>query len=646
MPEKFYLTTAITYASKKPHVGNVYEFVLSDAIVRFKRMQGFDVFFLTGTDEHGQKIEDVARENGRTPKEHADIITQGIKDTQALINISYNKFIRTTDDYHEKAVQRIFRKLYDQGDIYKGEYKGLYCVACESFYTESQLIDGRCPDCGREVKPAREEAYFFKMSKYQDRLMKYIEENPDFIRPESRKREMINNFLKPGLQDLCVSRSSFKWGIPVDFDPGHVVYVWVDALSNYITALGYSPETPDAELYKKYWPADVHVIGKDILRFHTIYWPIILMALGEPLPKSVFGHPWMLMGADKMSKSTGNVLYTDDLVKIFGTDAIRWYMLSAMPYAQDGSITIDDVVSLYNSDLANNLGNLVNRTVSMQNQYFGGAVQAPSGEETPEDKDLRETAKAAVGNFAACLNDYHTADAIREIVALARRCNKYIDETMPWVLAKNEAGKTRLGAVLYNLLENIRKLAIMLSPLIPETAAKIFEQIGAGGDIQTWASAALEDGIKPGGKVGAAAPLFSRLKEKETHEAFQALTDKAEAPALAAKAAKAELVDISDFAKLSLVCAEIKTCEPVPKSDKLYKLRLDDGQGGRQLVSGIAKWYTPEDLIGRKIILIANLKPAKLRGVVSEGMLLAADAGDAASVVFLDESVPVGAKIR
>ena len=468
---KFYITTAIAYTSRKPHIGNSYEIVLTDALARYKRLQGYDVFFLTGTDEHGQKIEEYAEAAGVTPKEYVDKVSGEIKAICDLLNTTYDKFIRTTDDYHEKAVQKIFRKLYDKGDIYKSEYEGLYCTPCESFWTEAQLVDGKCPDCGREVKPAKEEAYFFKLSKYQKQLEEYIESNPNFIYPESRKKEMLNNFIKPGLQDLCVSRSSFKWGVPVDFDDKHVIYVWIDALSNYITALGYDPDG-SSELYKKYWPADVHIIGKDIVRFHTIYWPIMLMALGEPLPKQVFGHPWLLFGTDKMSKSRGNVIYADDLVELFGVDAVRYYLLSEMPYTSDGSITYETMIERFNSDLANTLGNLVNRTIAMTNKYFGGVIQAPS-EAEDVDGELKDTAISTVKKVDELLSTYRVSDALEAIFSLAKRSNKYIDETMPWALAKDESKKERLGTVLYNLLESIRFISVLISPFMPETAEKI-----------------------------------------------------------------------------------------------------------------------------------------------------------------------------
>lgn len=640
--KKYYITTAIAYTSRKPHIGNSYEIVMTDAIARYKRMQGYDVFFLTGTDEHGQKIEEYAKQSGVTPKEYVDKVAGEIKETCDLLNTTYDHFIRTTDDYHEKAVQKIFKKLYEQGDIYKGSYEGMYCTPCESFWTESQLVDGKCPDCGREVKKAKEEAYFFRMSKYQKQLEKYIEDNPDFIFPEQRKNEMVNNFIKPGLQDLCVSRTSFKWGIPVDFDPDHVVYVWIDALSNYITALGYSPDG-SGDNYKKYWPADVHIIGKDILRFHTIYWPIMLMALGEPLPKQVFAHPWLLFGSDKMSKSRGNVIYADDLVKLIGVDAVRYYLLSEMPYVSDGSITYETVFERYNSDLANTLGNLVNRTVAMSNKYFDGQVMAPSAQE-PLDEQLKDAALAAVENVDKLLSKYRVSDALEAILSLARRSNKYIDETAPWVLAKDEDKKERLGTVLYNLLESIRFIAILVSPFMPETAEKIFKQINT--QVTSYDSLKEFGGLKAGEKVGTAEPLFSRLDSEKL------LADIAEAAKKAQEAEKPKKeieqkpeITIDDFAKVELRVAKVEACEPVKKAKKLLKLTLDDGAGKRTVASGIAQYYKPEDLIGHNVILVANLKPAKLCGVESCGMILAADSSDSVKVIFADD-MEVGSTVR
>lgn len=643
--KKYYITTAIAYTSRKPHIGNSYEVVMTDALARYKRLQGYDVFFLTGTDEHGQKIEEYAKNAGVTPKEYVDKVSGEIKDICRILNISYNHFIRTTDDYHEKAVQKIFRKLYEQGDIYKGSYEGMYCTPCESFWTEAQLVDGKCPDCGREVKKAEEEAYFLKLSKYQKQLEDYIENNPDFIYPEQRKKEMVNNFIKPGLQDLCVSRTSFKWGIPVDFDEGHIVYVWIDALSNYITALGYSPDG-SGENYKKYWPADVHVIGKDILRFHTIYWPIMLMALGEPIPKQVFAHPWLLFGTDKMSKSRGNVIYADDLVNLIGVDAVRYYLLSEMPYTSDGSITYETVFERYNSDLANTLGNLVNRTVAMSNKYFDGEIKAPTAYEAVDD-ELKAAALKAVSELDRLLSEYRMSDALDSVMALARRSNKYIDETAPWVLAKDESTKERLGTVLYNLLECIRYIAVLISPFMPETAEKIFEQINT--DVKNYESLDNFGGLEVGGKVGAAVPLFSRLDSKKLLDDIALAAAKAQqAEKAAVNTAKAEEkpeISIDDFAKVELRVAKVKACAPVKKAKKLLKLTLDDGTGERTVASGIAQYYKPEDLIGHNVILVANLKPAKLCSIESCGMILAADSGNSVKVIFADD-MEVGSTVR
>ena len=644
---KFYITTAIAYTSRKPHIGNSYEIVMTDAIARYKRLQGYDVFFQTGTDEHGQKIEEIAAAEGITPKQHVDRVAGEIREICDLLNTTYDKFIRTTDPDHERVIQKIFKKLYDQGDIYKGHYEGMYCTPCESFWTESQLIDGKCPDCGREVKPAREEAYFLKLSKYQKQLEEYIEANENFIYPESRKKEMLNNFIKPGLQDLCVSRTSFKWGIPVDFDPKHVVYVWLDALANYITGIGYDPDG-SSEQYKKYWPADVHIIGKDIVRFHTIYWPIMLMALGEPLPKQVFGHPWLLFGTDKMSKSRGNVIYADDLVDLFGVDAVRYYLLAEMPYASDGSITYENMIERYNADLANTLGNLVNRTIAMTNKYFDGVVQP--GDVTEElDGELKALAVETVGKVDKLLSEYRVSDTLDAIFTLAKRCNKYIDETAPWALAKDESKKARLGTVLYNLLESIRFVAVLLSPFLPETSEKILAQINT--NIKDYDSLSAFGALKAGTVVGKAEPLFARIDAKEMLEKIEA---RAEAAQEAAKEENAEVeeaeglakIGIEDFSKVELKVAEIKDCEPVKKAKKLLKLTLDDGsKTPRTVASGIAKWYKPEELIGHKVIVVSNLKPAVLCGVESNGMILAADAGDEAKVVFVD-GMPNGAKIR
>lgn len=643
--EKFYITTAIAYTSRKPHIGNSYEIVLTDAIARYKRMQGYDVFFLTGTDEHGQKIEEYAKNAGVSPKEYVDKVAGEIREICDLLNTTYDKFIRTTDDYHEKVVQKIFRKLYEQGDIYKSEYEGMYCVPCESFFTESQVVDGKCPDCGRELVPTKEEAYFLRLSKYQKQLEDYIESNPDFIYPESRKKEMVNNFIKPGIQDLCVSRSSFKWGVPVDFDDNHVIYVWIDALSNYITALGYDPDG-SSEQFNKYWPAEAHIIGKDILRFHTIYWPIMLMALGLELPKKVFGHPWLLFGTDKMSKSKGNVIYADDLVKKFGVDAIRYYLLSEMPYAADGSITYTTIIERYNSELANTLGNLVNRTVAMSNKYFGGEVLAP---EAPEavDEELKKTVLGSVDTVEKCMEDFHVADALEAIFAAARRSNKYIDETTPWLLAKDEEKRSRLGTVLYNLLESIRIIAVQLKPFMPETSDKILAQLNT--DISSYESVKSFGALEVGKHVGTATPLFNRIDaekmleeiEKETAVSEAALEDgeKEEIPGVAK-------IGIEDFAKVELKVAKIKDCVPVKRAKKLLELTVDDGNGLRTVASGIAKWYKPEELVGRNIVLVSNLKPATLCGIESCGMILAADcADDDVKVIFVDD-IPVGAKIR
>ena len=642
MARKFYITTAIAYASRKPHTGNDYEIIFTDAIARYHRLIGDDVFMLTGTDEHGQKIQELAEQNHIKPQEYADQITGSIKENYRNLNISNDKFIRTTDDYHEAVVKKVFKKLYEQGDIYKSEYEGWYCTPCESFWTETQVENGCCPDCGRPVKKTKEEAYFFRMSKYQDRLMQYIEEHPDFIQPESRKKEMINNFLKPGLQDLCVSRTTFTWGVKVDFDPKHVIYVWIDALLNYITALGYDPDG-SSENFKKYWPCDVHVIGKDILRFHTIYWPIMLMALGIELPKKVFGHPWLLFGNDKMSKSKGNVMYSSDLAKLFGVDGLRYYVLSEMPYAQDGSITYETLISRYNSDLANTLGNLVNRTIAMTNQYFGGSIHKPSTV-LDIDQNLIHACLDTVTQYAKSMDEFHVADAADAIMALARTSNKYIDDTTPWVLAKEETTKSRLNDVLYNLLESIRYIAVLISPFMPETSEKIFAQLNC--NVKSYDSLSQFGGL-PEGTVGKATPLFARIDEKKMMAELQK-----EAEALKAKNAEKETVEgvvigIEDFAKVNLQVALIKDCEKVEKSDKLLKLQLDNGQGGRQVVSGIAKWYQPADLIGKKVIVVANLKPVKLRGVESNGMILAADCpNDDVKVIFVDDSIPQGSKIR
>ena len=640
--EKFYITTAIAYTSRKPHIGNSYEIVLTDAIARYKRLQGYDVFMLTGTDEHGQKIEEYAKSANVTPKEYVDKIAGEIKSICDLLNTSYDKFIRTTDDYHEKVVQKIFKKLYEQGDIYKGTYEGLYCTPCESFWTESQLVDGKCPDCGREVKPAKEEAYFLKLSKYQKQLEEYIETNEHFIYPEARKKEMLNNFIKPGLQDLCVSRTSFKWGVPVDFDDKHVIYVWVDALSNYITAIGYDPDG-SSEQYKKYWPADVHIIGKDIVRFHTIYWPIILMALGEPLPKQVFGHPWLLFGEDKMSKSRGNVIYADDLVNLLGVDAVRYYLLSEMPYASDGSITYETIIERYNSDLANTIGNLVNRTIAMQNKYFDGVICEPT-EAEDVDNELKQFALDTVKKIEKCFETYRVADAIEAVLNLAKRSNKYIDETMPWALAKDESKKARLGTVLYNLLETIRYIAVLLSPFMPETAEKIFAQMNC--DIKDYDSLETFGSTKAGVTVNKAAALFARIDaEKMLEEIAQKQAEKEE-PAKPEIEGLAEIA-FDDFAKVELRVAKVMECEPIKKAKKLLKLKVDDGTSElRQVVSGIAPWYKPEDLIGKSVVIVANLKPAKLCGEISNGMILAGDTSDGNVKVLFVDGLDAGTQLR
>lgn len=650
---KFYITTAIAYTSRKPHIGNSYEIVLTDAIARYKRLQGYDVFFLTGTDEHGQKIEEYAKAAGITPKEYVDNVAGEIKAICDTLNTTYDKFIRTTDDYHEKVVQKIFKKLYEQDDIYKSEYEGLYCTPCESFWTESQLVDGKCPDCGREVTKAKEEAYFLRLSKYQKQLEEYIESNDNFIYPESRKKEMLNNFIKPGLQDLCVSRTSFKWGIPVSFDDKHVIYVWIDALSNYITALGYDPDG-NGELYNKYWPADVHIIGKDIVRFHTIYWPIMLMALGEPLPKQVYGHPWLLFGEDKMSKSKGNVIYADELSKLIGVDAVRYYLLSEMPHANDGSISYGTIIERYNSDLANTLGNLVNRTVAMTNKYFEGTVMAPTRPDAI-DEDLKAFALETVKNVEKNIDTYHIADAVEAVMNLAKRCNKYIDETAPWALAKDENQKERLGTVLYNLLEGIRYIAVLSYAFMPETSKAILSQINC--DNADYDSLSQFGALKAGNKVGTATPLFARIDAEKMMAEIEAQQKAAQESEKSYEETlqeqkKAEIegiakIGIDDFAKVDLRVAKITDCEPVKRAKKLLKLTLNDGTGTpRTVASGIAKWYKPEDLIGKSVIVVSNLKPAVLCGVESQGMILAADCSqEDVKVIFVD-GIPEGSKVR
>ena len=630
--EKFYMTTAIAYTSGKPHIGNTYEIVLADSIARFKRQQGYDVFFQTGTDEHGQKIELKAEEAGITPKEYVDNVSTEIKRIWDLMNTSYDKFIRTTDDYHEKQVQKIFKKLYDQGDIYKGHYEGMYCTPCESFFTESQLVDGKCPDCGRPCTPAKEEAYFFKMSKYAPRLIKYINEHPKFIQPVSRKNEMMNNFLLPGLQDLCVSRTSFKWGIPVSFDPKHVTYVWLDALTNYITGIGYDCDGNSDEKFKKYWPADLHLIGKDIIRFHTIYWPIFLMALGLPLPKQVFGHPWLLQGDGKMSKSKGNVLYADTLVDFFGVDAVRYFVLHEMPFENDGVISWDLMVERMNSDLANILGNLVNRTVSMTNKYFGGVVENKGAAE-PVDEELKATVLETVKKVDEKMNKLRVADAITEIFNIFRRSNKYIDETTPWTLAKDEAKKDRLATVLYNLTEAITIGASLLFSFMPGTSEKILAQLNTE-------KRALEDmntfGLYPSGNKVTEKPeiLFARMDIKDVMEKVEAMKaaaaaenkeEKKEEEKPGMDVEKKPEITYDDFAKLQFQIGEIVKCEEVPKSKKLLCSQVKIGSETRQILSGIKAWYKPEDMVGRKVMVVTNLKPAKLAGMSSEGMILCAE---------------------
>ena len=634
---KFYITTAIAYTSRKPHIGNTYEIVLTDAIARWRRFCGDDVFFLTGTDEHGEKIQQIAEKEGITPKMHVDKIAGEIREIADMLNISYDKFIRTTDDYHVEAVKKIFKKLYDQGDIYKSEYEGWYCTPCESFWTETQLVDGKCPDCGREVHKTKEQAYFLRLSKYQDKLVEYIESHPDFIQPESRKKEMINNFIKPGLQDLCVSRSSFSWGIPVEFDPGNVIYVWIDALSNYITALGYSPDKK-GELYEKYWPADVHIIGKDILRFHTIYWPIMLLALGEPLPKQVFGHPWMLFGEEKMSKSRGNVIYAEDLVRHFGVDAVRYYSLHEMPFANDGTITYEVFINRYNSNLANSLGNLVNRTVAMINKYFGGVLQ-PGNTGGEFDDDLKAVCLAAAGRIEEKMKTFHVADSLDEIWKIVDRANKYIDETTPWILAKNEADMPRLGTVLYNLAEAIRIIAALLGSFMPDAAEKIAAQLGT--DLLDFGSTKSFGALKAGDKVGEAVPIFARIDlEKKLEElAAENEEDKIEL------APFKDFCEFDDFLKLDLRVGKVIECERVKKSEKLLRFTLQTGSETRQILSGIAKFHTPEELIGKNVIFIANFKPRKMMGLESQGMILSAEFGEELSVLTTLKDIQSGAEI-
>lgn len=639
--KKFYITTAIAYTSRKPHIGNAYDIVLADMIARYKRQRGYDVYLQTGSDEHGQKIEEYAKNAGISPKEYVDNVSDQIKAVWNSLDTKYDRFIRTTDSDHERAVQKIFKKLYEQGDIYKGTYEGKYCVPCESFFTPSQLVDGKCPDCGREVTDAHEDAYFLRLSKYQDRLLEYYEQHPDFIQPESRRNEMINNFLKPGLSDLCVSRSSFKWGIPVEFDPGHVIYVWIDALSNYITGIGYDPDG-STEQFERLWPADLHVIGKDIVRFHTIYWPIILMALGLELPRQVLGHPWVLVGEDKMSKSKGNVIYADDLAARFGADAVRYYLLSEIPFTQDGTITYESFMNKYNTDLANTLGNLVNRTVAMTHKYFGGSVKAPAAE-NEADRELIKTAAETVERYTDRMNAYRSAEAVDAVMNLAKRCNKYIDETTPWSLAKDENERPRLETVLYNLLECIRLLGVLLKPIIPSSSAAIAEQLGTDCAEETF-------GAVREFNAGEAKPLFARvdvpkvLEELEAEHKAELEKEKNAKPENLVSFAE---IAIEDFAKIELRTAEITACESVKKAKKLLKLTLNDGSGApRTVVSGIAPWYTPEQLTGHTVIVVANLKPAKLCGVESNGMILAADAGENDVRVIFADGIPAGSRVR
>ncbi|MBU5459978.1 methionine--tRNA ligase [Anaerostipes sp. MSJ-23] len=644
----YYITTAIAYTSGKPHIGNTYEIVLADSIARYKRMEGYDVFFQTGTDEHGQKVELKAEEQGVTPKEFVDGVSGEIKRIWDLMNTSYDRFIRTTDEDHEKQVQKIFKKLYDQGDIYKGEYEGLYCTPCESFFTESQLVDGKCPDCGREVQPAKEEAYFLKLSKYADRLIEYINTHPDFIQPESRKNEMMNNFLLPGLQDLCVSRTSFTWGIPVDFDEGHIVYVWLDALTNYITGIGYDCDGNSSDQFKKFWPADLHLIGKDIIRFHTIYWPIILMALDLPLPKQVFGHPWLLQGDGKMSKSKGNVLYADDLVDFFGVDAVRYFVLHEMPFERDGMISWELMIERMNSDLANILGNLVNRTISMSNKYFGGIVENRECNGDYDD-DLKAVVSGTKAKVQEKMKDLRVADAITEIFNLFRRCNRYIDETMPWVLAKDESQKDRLATVLYNLVEGIVTGATLLEPYMPETSEKIFAQLNAQAipfeKLDTFGNYVSGTQVTEKPEI-----LFARLDEAEVMEKAHELMEAQKQAAAGEPVIDIEPKDeikFDDFTKMQFQVGEIIACEEVKKSKKLLCSQVRIGSQVKQIVSGIKAYYKPEEMVGKKVMVLVNLKPAKLAGVLSEGMLLCAEneKGEL-SLVVPEKDMPAGAEIR
>jgi len=669
--EKFYITTAIPYASQKPHFGNTYEVIMTDALARYKRAMGYDVYFCTGTDEHGQKIENCAAAAGITPQEYADKVYGEIRGIWDLMNTTYDRFIRTTDADHMESVQHIFNKLYEQGDIYKSEYEGWYCTPCESFFTETQIVDGKCPDCGRPVERAKEEAYFLRLSKYADRLIEYINENPELIEPESRRKEMMNNFLLAGLQDLCVSRTSFKWGVPVTFDDKHVIYVWIDALSNYITALGYDPaKAEQSELFNKLWPADVHIIGKDIVRFHSIYWTIILMALGLPLPKKVFGHPWFNFGVDKMSKSRGNVIYADKLAEHFTTDGVRHYALSEMPYASDGSITYEAVITRYNNDLVNNLGNLVKRTLDMQKKYFGKVIQVPTAPEALDD-ELRAACATAYAKVIEHMDKYEIADAVESIFTMLRRANKYIDETTPWALAKDETKTERLGTVLYNLLETIRIAAVLLMPFVPATAEEILRELNSEAELAALKASADEIGranagyllysefaknfgmLKAGVETGDSKVLFARADEAKLLEQFEAerqamiaeAAKKAEAEKAPEKPEGCALIGIEDFMGVELRTAKVIAAEPVPKAKKLLKLQVDLGYEKRQVVSGIAKFYKPEDIINKKVILVANLKPATLCGIESQGMILASGEEEI-RVVFLSEDTPLGERIR
>ena len=646
----YYITTAIAYASAKPHIGNTYDAIMADAIARYRRKAGYDVYLCTGADEHGQKIQDYAEKAGTDPQAYVDKISGEIRGIWDLMNVKYDRFIRTTEKCHVETVQKIFERFLRQGDIYKGKYEGWYCKPCESFYTETQVVDGKCPDCGAPVTRACEEAYFFDMKKYAPALIEYINTHPEFIEPESRKKEMLNNFLLPGLQDLCLSRTSFTWGIKVPSDPRHVVYVWLDALTNYITAIGYDPDKSyeeQSERFRELWPASVHVIGKDIMRFHGVYWPIFLMALGLPLPQKIFGHPWFNFGTGKMSKSKGNVVYADKLSEYVGVDGVRYYALAEMPYGSDGSITYESLIERFNTDLANTLGNLVNRTIAMAQKYFGGVIQ-PADATEPVDADLRATALKTVEEVDRLMNQYRMADTLDAVISLARRSNKYIDETMPWVLAKDEAQKPRLGAVLYNLLESIRFLAVLLQPFMPETAEKIFAQLNT--DCKDYASLSAFGGLHAGDKVGEPVPLFGRIDAEQMLQQLKAKQEAAAAPAQEPAQEAIQLapeISIEDFAKVELRVAKVLSAEKVKKSSKLLCIQLDDGMGGRQVVSGIAKWYKPEELVGKKVIVVANLKPVKLCGVESNGMICAADLPDGSvRVLFADDSMACGAKIR